>query len=213
MSISFASAGLARPPLSRNTAPTKNPLSLSFPARNCASWSGFAASVLSTMAAMASGSLIWVRPRSSTSASTEENPPSCPSTETAPASRSGRMSFPALPLITPVSMSVTNSASVLGRSGIEPTARFASLFSHAVTSPVSQLASRLAGAPPCSRHASKYLTISVSSTSTCTSAAGSPSALYRARTCAGSSGMPSRHASTKASENSSGGKSGSGKYR
>ena len=210
MSISFASAGLARPPLSRNTAPTKNPLSLSFPARNCASWSGFAASVLSTMAAMASGSLIWVRPRSSTSASTEDTEES---TETAPASRSGRMSFPALPLITPVSMSVTNSASVSGRSGIEPTARFASLFSHAVTSPVSQLASRLAGAPPCSRHASKYLTISVSSTSTCTSAAGSPSALYRARTCAGSSGMPSRHASTKASENSSGGKSGSGKYR
>ena len=121
------------------------------------------------------------------------------------------MSFPILPLITPSSIKAQNSASCDADNGMVETVKSFELFSHAITSPVSQLAHCFAGAP-CASAASKYTTRSLSSTSTWTSAGGSPSAAYRSRIAPGSSGIDEAHSSMKLSSNTNGGKSGSGKY-
>ena len=121
------------------------------------------------------------------------------------------MSFPILPLITPSSIRVQNSASCVADSGIDETVTSLAFLSHAITSPVSQLAHCFAGAPAASA-ASKYSTSSLSSTSTWTSAGGKPRSAYLARIAPGNSGIADAHFSTNASSKTSGGRSGSGKY-
>ena len=79
-------------------------------------------------------------------------------------------------------------------------------------SPVSQLATCFAdGFALELSAASKYVTSSLSSTSTCTSAGGKPSAAYRARTIDGSSGMDATTFEMNSSDSLSLGMSGSGK--
>ena len=122
------------------------------------------------------------------------------------------MSLPILPLISPFSIIEQNSARSFERSGIVDIVTSFAFFRYAMMSPVSQFAACFAGAPA-AIVASKYSTRALSSTKTCTASSGKPSAAYLARIAAGNSGISALTPSTYALSNTSGGRSGSGKYR
>mmetsp|Transcript_376 Transcript_376/g.1223 ORF Transcript_376/g.1223 Transcript_376/m.1223 type:complete len:202 (-) Transcript_376:1040-1645(-) len=193
--------GLARPPVAARILPTKKPFVFMLPPRNFSTCSGLSLNTWSTTSPSAAGSLIWPRPFSSTSAATL--PP--------PSMRSGRSCFPALLEMVPSAMRAQSSARRAGVSAVEESARLSALRRPAM-SPMSQFAASFESAPSASV-ASKKAAVSTSSASTRTSAYGRPSSMNRSRVCTGSSGIPVRTSSKRSAPHTTGGRSGSGKYR
>src|SRR6184192_4114006 len=194
--------GLARPLEIFIPWPIRNFKARSFPALKSATDWAFSAMTWSAMASSSASPLIWLEPLSAVSA----GPGSC--------SRYmiSNVSLAILPLMTPESISWISSCTCAGLTD-DCSISFRSALSSRLKSPRIQLAAALAGAP--SRTvSSKKPAIGLDEVSSEASYGVRPYAVMkRCRRAAGSSGRPARISATHSWLTSSGGRSGSGKYR
>src|SRR6184192_2727895 len=194
--------GLARPLEIFIPWPIRNFKARSFPALKSATDWAFSAMTWSAMASSSASPLIWLEPLSAVSA----GPGSC--------SRYmiSNVSLDILPLMTPESISWISSCTCAGLTE-DCSISFRSALSSRLKSPRIQLAAALAGAP--SRTvSSKKPAIGLDEVSSEASYGVRPYAVMkRCRRAAGSSGRPARISATHSWLTSSGGRSGSGKYR